>query len=226
VKGHIVVAIDGPSGVGKSTVSRMLAGELGFTYIDTGAIYRAVALKASDRGIDPDDDEGVKSFCAKMCLEMSDSTIVVDGEDLTSRIRHPSTGPIASRYSAGRGVREALLRLQRDMGERGSVVMEGRDIGTVVFPAAQVKFYLDASSDVRAQRRWSELKEKGVEVEFETVKNEIEGRDRRDSTRAHAPLKKADDAVYVDTGARERDAVFRLLLEKVRERISDGDTDC
>ena len=225
MKGHVVVAIDGPSGVGKSTVSRMLAGELGFTYIDTGAIYRAVALKASDRGIDPADDEGVKSFCAKMHMEMSESTIVVNGEDLTSRIRHPSTGPIASRYSAGRGVREALLHLQRGMGERGSVVMEGRDIGTVVFPAAQVKFYLDASCEVRAQRRWRELKERGVEVDIETVKNEIAERDRRDSTRTHAPLKRADDAVYVDTGTIGRDAVFRLLLKGVRERISDGDTD-
>ena len=226
MKKNVVVAIDGPSGVGKSTVSRLLAGELGFTYIDTGAIYRAVSLKASDAGIDPADDERVKSFCAVLEIVIGHGSISVNGEDLTERIRHPSTGPIASRFSASGGVREALLQFQRRLGGDGRVIMEGRDIGTVVFPAADIKFYLDASNDVRAERRWSELRDKGVEVELVSVKEEIEERDHRDANRALAPLRRADDAIYVDTGSIGRDEVLRLLLDEVRKGVSNGNSDC
>ncbi|MFQ5587114.1 MAG: (d)CMP kinase [Thermodesulfobacteriota bacterium] len=223
---NVIIAIDGPSGVGKSTVSRLLARELGFTYIDTGAIYRAVALKASDAGIDPDDNERVKSFCSALEIAIENGSISVDGEDLTERIRHPSTGLIASRFSASRGVRETLLHLQRRLAEGECIVMEGRDIGTVVFPSADIKFYIDASSDVRAERRWRELRDKGVEVEYEAIKEEIGERDHRDANRNHAPLRRADDAIYVDTGSINVDEVLHLLLEDIKKRIAYGDTDC
>jgi len=214
-----VIAIDGPVGAGKSTVARALAQRLGYRYVDTGAMYRAVAWQATHRGIDLNDRAAVAEVARAIQVEFvpgaGGQRVVAQGTDVTEAIRSPRMSEGASIVSAYPEVREALVALQRRMGEGGGVVMEGRDIGTVVFPDAEVKIYLDASLDERARRRHEELRAKGEAITFEGVREALRERDHRDSTRAHSPLRAAPDAVVIDsttlTVAQVVDEIMRQL---------------
>lgn len=215
-----VVAIDGPAGAGKSTVTRRVAASLGYLLVDTGAIYRTVALHTHDQSISFDDTPEVVEVAQRLAREnlirfvpdgLDGQRVFLGATDVTESIRKPLIGQGASKVSAIPGVREALLEMQRNAGRDGGVVLEGRDIGTVVFPDAEAKFFLTASVDERAQRRLRELVERGEQVDFETVRNEVIERDRRDSTRDIAPLKQAEDAIVVDSSG--------VPIEKVVERI-------
>jgi cytidylate kinase len=194
----LIVAIDGPAGAGKSTAARLLAARLGYTLLDTGAIYRVMALRARERAIAWDDGPGVAALADNLelafRLEGTINRVLVDGRDVTSAIRTPEMSDGASRVSALPEVRAALLGLQRRIGAAGDVVVEGRDIGTVVFPDAGAKFFLTATTDERARRRVAELAAAGRPADAATTRAEIVARDERDSTRAAAPLRKADDA--------------------------------
>lgn len=209
-----VIAIDGPGGVGKTTVSRMLAERLGFRYIDTGAMYRALAVAAAEAGVDLDSDTELEGFCSRARVEFDPATshVTVNGVDYSGRIRTPEAGDYASRASSREPVRRLLTRAQRRLGREAPVVMEGRDIGTVVFPDADMKFFLDAAPEVRARRRHGEL----AGADLARVNEELEKRDRRDSSRKNAPLKKADDAIYVDTGELTIEGVLDVLLGHLR----------
>lgn len=220
----IVVAIDGPAGAGKSTVARRVARKLGFLYIDTGAMYRAVGLWALRAGIPLDDMHRLEQLAraARIELRSSPDAVLLNDEDVTQAIRAPEVSDAASQASAAPGVRRALVEKQRGMGETASVVMEGRDIGSVVFPEAAVKIYLDADPGERARRRVRELRERGVEAPFEQVEQEMRQRDRRDSTRRDSPLVQAPDSVYVDTTGHTLEEVEEIILKVVREKTSNG----
>jgi cytidylate kinase len=216
-----VVAIDGPAGAGKSTVSRRLAHALGFRYVDTGAMYRAVGVLAAERGLDLADATALGHLCEQLDIVFEDRPeglrIVVGGRDLTAAIRTAEAGQLASKVSTQPAVRERLVAWQRRLGSGGGVVMEGRDIGTVVFPDAALKIYLTASPAERARRRCAELAARGEAADPTAVIREIEERDRRDAGRAHSPLRPAADALLVDTGGRTIEAVVaRLRDEAVR----------
>jgi CMP/dCMP kinase len=216
----MIVAIDGPAGAGKSTLARRVAAKLGAVYIDTGAMYRAVAVAALRSNI-PLDDAGRLEALARQAdirFEPGSSRVLLDGEDLSEAIRKPEASTASSKVSAIPGVRRALVGKQREMAASGSVVMEGRDIGTVVFPNAQVKIFLDANADVRAARRVRELEEKGPAPAAAVIAREIHERDKRDSTRADSPLVRAADAVLVDTTALSLDEVERVILEIIGKR--------
>jgi cytidylate kinase len=204
-KKGLVIAIDGPSGAGKSTIARMLARRLGYTYIDTGAMYRAIGWKAKQEGVDPSDDAALQQLCSRTDVtithDASGQRVLVNGVEVNGEIRTPEMGLMASAVSKSPAVRARLLTLQRGLGASGRVVMDGRDIGTVVFPGADVKFYLDASAEERGRRRWQELKEKGMDVDQAVITAEIRARDLQDSSRDIAPLKRAPDACYVDSSS-------------------------
>jgi len=219
-----VIAIDGPGGVGKSSVSRKVAESLGFKYINTGAMYRALALAAKDSWVDIKDDLVLKDFCSNVNIEYSPETgrIVIDGTDYTDQIKTDRAGELASKISAQPSVRVCLSAYQRVLGEEGRVVMEGRDIGTIIFPDADVKVFLDAPHEVRAERRRLELEKSGAAGS--KVSSILEERDKRDAGRQTAPLKMADDAVLVDTGGMSLDEVVSKVLQIVNERLSVGDT--
>lgn len=194
-----LIAIDGPSGVGKSTVAMALAAKLGFRYINTGAMYRALALAADESGVDITDNEALKRFSASVKLEF-DSTkgaLIINGRDFSADVKTQMAGRLASVLSANPSIRELLVSFQRSLGQEGGIVMEGRDIGTVVFPDAELKIFLDASHEVRAERRHLELK--GEMDTRADVSAEIKERDRRDTERKESPLKMAEDAVRIDT---------------------------
>ncbi len=215
----MVIAIDGPSGAGKSTTARMLAGRLGYVYIDTGAMYRAIGWKAKCEGIDPVDEARLADLCSKTVVTIkkdnSNPRFYVDGSDVSGEIRTPEMGMMASAVSKSPAVRARLLLLQRDLGRNGGVVMDGRDIGTVVFPDADVKFYLDASIEERGRRRYLELRAKGMDVDRARITKEIAERDLQDSTRAIAPLKKADDAIVIDSSGISIDQVLDRMLSEI-----------
>ena len=217
----IIVAIDGPSGAGKSTVGKRLAALLGYVYIDTGAMYRALGWKAARDGVEPVEGERLREFCkateVELRLDGGETRVFVDGIDVTGFIRTPEMSMAASRISAQPCVRERLLELQRAMGRQGGVVLEGRDIGTVVFPEARAKFYLDADVHERARRRHEELKAKGIENDLAVTVDEVRKRDHDDSHREIAPLKKADDAIVVDSSKMSADEVVSFMAAKVRE---------
>jgi len=216
------VAIDGPAGAGKSTIARRVAGRLGFTYIDTGAMYRAVALWGLRQSVSPDDRHRMEQLALAAEIELLPGRIRLNGEDVTEAIRTPEVSSGASRIAVIPGVRRAMVAKQREIGERTSVVMEGRDIGTVVFPGAEVKIYLDANPDERVRRRLAEQQQKGETVSAASVAAQMKERDQRDSTRADAPLSQAPDAVYLDSTALEIDAVEEAVLRIVRARITNG----
>lgn len=220
----LVVAIDGPAGAGKSTIARRVASKLGFVYIDTGAMYRAVALWAIRVGVDLDDMLKLEQLARAAHIEFQAGSngITLNGEDVSAAIRTPELGDAASRVSTVAGVRRAMVEKQRAMGAEISVVMEGRDIGTVVFPEARIKIFLDARADERATRRSLELKEKGVAADPAEIARQITERDTRDRTRKEAPLMQAPDAVYLDTTGLSLDEVEQEVLRLIRERTSNG----
>lgn len=217
-KNGLVIAIDGPSGAGKSTVARMLAGRLGYVYIDTGAMYRAIGWKAVREGIDPSDESKLAALCGRTDVvlrqDRNDPRVLVDGMDVSSEIRTPEMGMMASAVSKSPAVRARLLVLQRNLGGDGGVVMDGRDIGTVVFPDADCKFYLDASAEERGRRRYLELRAKGMDVDLARITQEIRDRDEQDSGRTLAPLKKADDAQHIDSSS--------MNIQEVLDRMQAG----
>jgi len=214
---RIIVAIDGPAGAGKSTVARAVAKRLGFTYIDTGAMYRAVALWALRTGIPLEDAHKLEQLAREAHIEFTDATVVLNGEDVTLAIREPLVSDASSQAAACAGVRRALQQEQRRIASTASVVMEGRDIGTVVFPDAQVKIYLDADPSERARRRAEEL---GADPSH--IAQEMAGRDQRDRTRAEAPLTQAPDAEYIDSSRLSAEEVEEAILKLVRARTSNG----
>lgn len=225
---HPVVALDGPAGAGKSTVARLVAQALGFTLVDTGAIYRSVALAAQRAGVAWDDHDGVAAQAARLAqgvLQMHPGTgglvrVSIDGHDVSEAIRTPEISRGASQVSAIPAVRAALLELQRRAAARGGVVLEGRDIGTVVVPDAEAKFFVTASAEVRARRRHEELLARGSQSSFEATLADVIARDDADSNRAVAPLKPAPDAERVDTSGLAIEQVVAHIVERVRQRAT------
>lgn len=222
----IIVAIDGPSGAGKSTVTRLLADRLGYINIDTGAMFRAVALMASRGGIDLEDGAALEGFCAGLDIDFDRTDgcchVLVNGEDVSAAIRTPEISLLTSVVSTKKVVRDYLLKLQRRMGERGGVVLEGRDIGTVVFPSADVKFFLSASVEERGRRRFEELRAKGTDVTLDQTVLEVEQRDRQDLEREHAPLRRAADAIDIDSTNLTLEEVLAKMEAIVRERAGQS----
>ena len=211
-----IIAIDGPVGSGKSTTARKVARELGFVYVDTGAMYRAITVDVLEHGVDPEIEAGVKKIAEQShvellsCDEGSQRTIL-NGVDVTDRIRERDITSAVSAVSAMKSVRDKMTEIQREIGKNGGIVMEGRDIGTVVFPDAEFKIYIDASIEVRAQRRYKELAEKDIQVDINDLIREIRERDRLNTERALAPLRKAEDAIYIDTS----DMTFNEQVSKI-----------
>lgn len=215
-----IVTIDGPSGAGKSTISRGLAARLHFTYLDTGAMYRAVGLALEQQGIDLADTDSLKKCLDAIELTLvpngdDDVRVLLNGEDISQAIRTPEMGLVASRVSANPLVREKLTALQRQLGETGGIVAEGRDMGTVVFPKAACKFFLNASAEERARRRQAQLAEKGQIVDHQEILDQISKRDYDDSRRELAPLKPADDAIIVDSSSMDPAAVIACMLASI-----------
>lgn len=218
-----VVAIDGPAGSGKSSVSRAVAGRLGYVYLDTGAMYRAVALAAKRSGVDPGDHPGLGALCLGL-----DLSFVPDGErvrlflgeeDVSDAIRTPEMDMLSSAVSAVPEVRQAMTGLQRRMGEAGGVVAEGRDMGTVVFPRTRHKFFLTASPEVRAERRYRERRARGEDVELSRVTEELRQRDRQDESRSVAPLRASEDARVIDT----TDMTLEQVVSSITRAVQSGD---
>ena len=221
VKKGLTIAIDGPSGAGKSTVGKFLAKRLGYLYIDTGAMYRTVALKVRERSVEGADEEVLYRLASSLSIafvtEGEETHVLCDGEDVTEAIRSPEISRLASDISRRKGVREALVQKQREMGRGGGVILEGRDIGTVVFPDADVKFYLDAVAEERGRRRFRELAEKGIKVDFNETLEEVIRRDQNDMKRALSPLKRAEDALLIDSTHRSVEEVVAEMVRIVTE---------
>lgn len=218
---RLVIAIDGPSGAGKGTLARGLAETLGYRHIDTGAMYRAVAWRASALGLALTDDAHVSTLAERAALDVEGGRVTIDGEDVTRIIRTPAVDQAAATVARLPGVRAVLVARQRALGVHGGVVMEGRDIGTVVFPEADVKVYLDASPEERARRRATDAAHgAGATTDVAVVATALADRDRSDSTRAVAPLTLAPDAIYLDTTGLSVEAVMARVLELVRARES------
>lgn len=211
------VAIDGPAGAGKSTIAKIVAGDMGFIYVDTGAMYRAMALSCLRNGIDIKDEEAVVRQCEGITVSLNyengEQQVILDGENVNAYIRTEEVSQTTSAISVYEGVREKLLMLQRQMGREHNVVMDGRDIGTNVLKDAQVKIYLTASVEIRAKRRYEELTAKGTECSLEEMEKDIEQRDYRDMNREIAPLRQAEDAIYLDTS--------ELSIQQVTEKIKE-----
>jgi len=215
----LVIAIDGPSGAGKSTAGRAVAERLGYVFLDTGAMYRALALAALRASVPLDDAAAVASLAARLRLDLRPGgAVILDGEDVTSALRTQEVGAAASRVSVHPPVRRHMVARQREMGQAGGVVMDGRDIGTAVFPDADVKFYVDAHPRQRATRRHEELAQRGQASDLDTIEREIRQRDHADSTRAESPLTRAPDAIHLDTTELGLDEVVKRMLSVVEAR--------
>lgn len=228
MEGHRSIAIDGPSGAGKSTLARMLARELGYLYVDTGAIYRTVGLAACRAGIEPGDEKAVAALLPGLKVTMGYGPdgvqrMYLNGEDVSEEIRRHVISGYASSVSAHAPVRAYLLDMQRELARNHDVIMDGRDIGTVVLPQAQVKIFLTARPEARAERRWRELMERGQQAELEQVLRDVVDRDRQDTQRAVAPLRQAEDAVVADTTGKNLEESFALLLGIVRGKLAEGE---
>ena len=224
MNGHYAIAIDGPSGAGKSTLARDCAAAFGFLYVDTGAIYRTVGLAAYRRDLDRRDEAAVAALLPELEIRMAynaegEQRMFLNGEDVSEAIRAPEISICASDVSALPAVRAFLLEMQRRMARENSVIMDGRDIGTVVLPEAELKIFLTASAEARAERRVKQLEEKDLVCDYEEVLRDIRYRDEQDSHRAAAPLKAAEDAVLVDTTALDRNESFALLCSLIRQRL-------
>ncbi len=228
LKRELIIAIDGPSGAGKSTLSKLLAQALGYIHIDTGAMYRCVALASRRRGVDPADEEALGALAESLEIGFDRKggreRVLLDGEDVSGAIRTPEVSLLTSRVAACLAVREAMVALQRGMGDKGGVVLEGRDIGSVVFPHAEVKFFLSATAEERGRRRFEELRAKGMEVDLSRTIAEVEERDAADSAREHAPLIQPADAVVIDSTALGIEEVLQEMLRVValRRRAGEG----
>lgn len=221
---HIQIAIDGPSGVGKSTLAKAIAKRLGIVYVDTGAIYRTVGLYAQENDINPKDEETIKQHFSNMDIQLKwtddGQVVLLNGRDVSKEIRTPKSSMYASDVSALPSVREFLLEKQRSIARENSVVMDGRDIGTVILPNADVKIFMCASEESRAERRYKELLEKGEKVTLQEVLSDISKRDNNDSTRKTAPLKVAEDAVMLDNTELDIDATIAAALKIINEKVS------
>lgn len=218
------IAVDGPSGAGKSTLAKMLAEALGYLYVDTGAIYRTVGLSACRRGVDPGDGAAVVPMLAGLDIDLRHGEdglqhMYLDGEDVTDEIRRPEISKYASAVSALPQVRAFLMDMQRELARRQNVIMDGRDIGTVVLPGADVKIFLTAAPEDRAKRRYAELLQRGHGDDYETVLRDIIQRDENDTRRAAAPLRQAEDALLVDTTGNSLEESFDVLLNTIKERL-------
>jgi CMP/dCMP kinase len=222
----LIIAIDGPSGAGKSTLARRLARELGFIYLDTGAMYRALALKVLRQGFDLADDARLARLVESTEIDLQEENgrleVLLDGNNVAHEIRAPEVSQMASKVSALKIVRARMLDLQRSMARRGSVVAEGRDIGTVVFPNAEVKIFLDASAEERARRRFAELRAAGRPADLSETLREMEERDKRDSERDLAPLRMADDALRIDSSSVSADNVAAKVLSEIRNKAREN----
>jgi len=221
---NIQIAIDGPSGAGKSTMAKIVARELGILYLDTGAMYRAVALKGIRSGVDTKDSralaEMVKDIDLQVKYENGVQKVILDGDDVTEEIRTPAVTVGSSDVAVNPAVRDKMVELQREIAKKNSVIMDGRDIGTNVLPNADVKIFLTASIEDRTKRRYEELKEKGtLKQTFEELRQEMEYRDKNDSSRAYAPLKKADDAILLDTTGFSVEESAKTILDIIKSRI-------
>ena len=218
----MIVAIDGPSGAGKSTLAKRVAREFGFMYLDTGALYRALGLKVLRQRAEVADDARMAQLVEATDIDLTERDghleVFLDGEEVSALIRTPEVSQMASRVSALKAVRLKLFELQRALARRGSVVAEGRDIGTVVFPEAEVKIFLDASAKERARRRLEELRAAGRAVGIEETQRDMEERDRRDRERELAPLRKAEDALAIDSSSLDAEAVAERVIKKIRSR--------
>jgi cytidylate kinase len=218
----LIIAIDGPSAAGKSTLAKRLAKDLGFTYLDTGAMYRALALKVLSEGIDINNDTALPELINRTEIDLAETggklKVLLDGEDVSEKIRTPEVSQMASKTSALKVVRHWMLVLQRALGQRGNVVAEGRDIGTVVFPDAEVKIYLDASVQERARRRVEELRKAGRQVSLDETLREMGERDKRDSERDLAPLRKANDAIAIDSTSLDAEALARRVMQEIYKK--------
>ena len=218
----LIIAIDGPSAAGKSTLAKRLAKDLGFTYLDTGGMYRALALKVLREGIDIGNDGALTELIGRTAIDLvvteGKLKVLLDGEDVSHEIRTPEVSQMASKASTLEMVRRWMLVLQRGFGRRGNVVAEGRDIGTVVFPDAEVKIYLDASAQERARRRVEELRQAGRQVSLDETLLEMWERDKRDSERDLAPLRKADDAIAIDSTSVDAEALAQRVMQQIRKK--------
>ena len=217
------IAIDGPAGAGKSTIAKALAKKIGFIYVDTGAMYRAIGLFVMDNGLDMQNEEALRAALNQVTLDIGYADgvqqVYLNGENVTSRIRTEEAGSMASKVSAILVVREKLVELQQELGRRSDVVMDGRDIGTVVLPDAELKVYFMASSRVRAERRYRELLEKGVvDTTIDEVEADIIARDYRDMNREHSPLRRAEDAILLDSSEMGIDEVLQAMMNLVAEK--------
>jgi len=224
---RLIIAIDGPSGAGKSTVAKSLAKRLGFLYIDTGAMYRSVALRVKEEGIALEDEWALNQLASSLHISFitkgEQTRVLCDGKDVTEGIRTPEISRLASFISKQKGVRKVLVQMQREMGKKGGVILEGRDIGTVVFPDADAKFYLDAEGEERVRRRYHEMVEKGVRIDFKRTQEELIQRDHHDMHRDHSPLKKAEDAVFIDSTRRSVEEVVEEMVQIIKEKIKSNE---
>ncbi len=217
----INIAIDGPAGAGKSTIAKLVAKELDYGYVDTGAMYRTIALAFIEAGTDLDEENAIAVTCEKMAIDVKYEAGVqhmyLNGTDVSADIRREEVGNMASKVATKKTVRDSLLMLQRDLANKNNVIMDGRDIGTHVLPNADIKIYLTASVDVRAKRRYDELVEKGQTPDLDKIKADIEQRDYQDMNREIAPLKQAEDAIYLDTSDMTIEEVVKFICDKARK---------